>query len=118
MGAVFFALLFSVGAVMMQSIRERTPELAVLKALGFTDRGILFLVLAESLSLCVVAAAIGLGLATALAPAIQRLAGFDIHPGPVALLGLVLAAVLAIVTGLPPAIRGMRLQVVDALAGR
>ncbi len=118
MGAVFFALLFSVGAVMMQSIRERTSELAILKTLGFTDQGILFLVLAESLFLRLVAAAIGLGLAAALAPLIQRLAGFDIHPGPVVLLGLVLAALLAIVTGLPPAVRGMRLQVVDALAGR
>jgi putative ABC transport system permease protein len=118
MGAVFFALLFSVGAVMMQSVRERTPELAVLKTVGFSDNSILVLIVAESLLLCVVAAGIGLGLATALAPAIQRLAGFDIHPGPAALIGLLLAVVLAIVTGLPPAVRGMRLQVVDALAGR
>ena len=118
MGAVFFALLFSVGAVMMQAVRERTPELAVLKTLGFTDGGVLWLILAEALVFCVFSAAIGLLLAALLFPAIKRYAGFDIHVGPVLLLGLAVAAGMAVVTGLPPALRGMRLQIVNALAGR
>ncbi|HEY2708651.1 MAG TPA: FtsX-like permease family protein [Caulobacteraceae bacterium] len=117
-GAVFFALLFSVGAVMMQSVRERTPELAVLKTLGFTDTGILALVLAEVLMLCLVSAAIGLGLASLLFPLVKVSIGFDVKAGPVILVGFGLAVVLALVSGLPPALRGMRLSIVDALAGR
>jgi putative ABC transport system permease protein len=117
-GAVFFALLFSVGAVMMQSVRERTPELAVLKTLGFTDGGVMSLVLAEALTFCLVSAAIGLGLAALLFPVARQLIGFNVQAGPLMLAGFGLAVVLALVSGLPPAIRAMRLQVVDALAGR
>jgi len=116
--AVFFALLFSVGALMMQSVRERTPELAVLKTLGFTDRGLMGLILAESLTFCLVSAAIGLGLAAMLFPVARALIGFNIQAGPLMLVGFALAVALALISGLPPAIRAMRLQVVDALAGR
>jgi putative ABC transport system permease protein len=116
--AVFFALLFSVGALMMQSVRERTPELAVLKTLGFTDRGLMGLILAESLTFCLVSAAIGLGIAALLFPIAKQLIGFNVQAGPLMLTGLGLAVGLALVSGLPPAIRAMRLQVVDALAGR
>jgi len=116
--AVFFALLFSVGALMMQSVRERTPELAVLKTLGFTDRGLMGLILAESLTFCLVSAAIGLGLAAMLFPVARQLIGFNIQAGPLMLVGFALAVGLALISGLPPAIRAMRLQVVDALAGR
>lgn len=117
-GAVFFALLFSVGAVMMQSVRERTPELAVLKTLGFTDGAILALILAEALVFCVVSAAIGLGVATLIFPLIKLSVGFQAQVGPVLLIGLLLAGALALISGLPPAVRGMRLSIVDALAGR
>jgi putative ABC transport system permease protein len=117
-GAVFFALLFSVGAVMMQSVRERTPELAVLKTLGFTDAAILGLILAEALVFCVVSAAIGLGVAALIFPLIKLAVGLQVQVGPVLLIGLALAGVLALISGLPPAVRGMRLSIVDALAGR
>jgi len=116
--AVFFALLFSVGALMMQSVRERTPELAVLKTLGFTDRGLMGLILAESLTFCLVSAAIGLGIAALLFPIARQLIGFNVQAGPLMLVGFALAVGLALISGLPPAIRAMRLQVVDALAGR
>ncbi len=117
-GAVFFALLFSVGAVMMQSVRERTPELGVLKTIGFTDGAVMALILAEALVFCLVSAAIGLGLAALIFPLIKLTVGFEVHAGPVLLVGFALAAVLALVSGLPPALRGMRLSIVDALAGR
>jgi putative ABC transport system permease protein len=117
-GASFFALLFSVGAVMMQSVRERTPELAVLKTLGFSDRTVLGLILAESLTLCLFAAAIGLGLANLLFPIAKAAVGLDVSAGPLLLTGFAIAAGLAIVAGLPPAVRAMRLSIVDALAGR
>jgi putative ABC transport system permease protein len=115
---VFFALLFSVGAVMMQTVRERTPELAVLKTVGFTDQGVLTLILVESLVFCLFAALIGLGVASGIGPLARRLTGFEIKPGSILSIGLVFAALLAIAAGLPPAIRGMRLRIVDALAGR
>jgi putative ABC transport system permease protein len=118
MGAVFFALLLSVGAVMMQAVRERTPELAILKTLGFTDKGVLALVLAEALLFCLFSGVLGLALAAALFPVAKTLVGFAMQPGPVMALGLVAAVILALLTGLPPAIRAMRLQIVDALAGR
>ena len=51
-------------------------------------------------------------------PLIKLSIGFTVHAGPVLLVGLVLAVGLAIVSGLPPAVRGMRLSIVDALAGR
>ncbi|HEY3797973.1 MAG TPA: ABC transporter permease [Caulobacteraceae bacterium] len=117
-GAVFFALLFSVGAVMMQSVRERTPELAVLKTIGFDDNAILSLIVAEALVTCLFAAGIGLGLAALTFPIIRASIGFNVHGGPVLLIGLAMAVALALISGLPPAIRGRRLSIVDALAGR
>src|SRR6185369_17830771 len=67
-GAVFFALLFSTGALMMQAIRERRPELAVLKTLGFSDRNVMMLILTEAVVFCLAAASIGLAIATLLQP--------------------------------------------------
>jgi len=117
-GAVFFALLFYVGAVMVQSVRERTPELAVLKALGFTDRAILILIVAESLLFCIFAAMIGLLIAYVLFPLATSAIGFPLAPQGVVLRGLVLAIALALLSGLPPALRAMRLTVVEGLAGK
>jgi putative ABC transport system permease protein len=116
--AVFFALLLSVGALMMQSLRERGPELAVLKTLGFSGRRILALMLAESITSCVLAGVLGLAIAAALLPqASQLTAGAHMLPG-VAATGLGWALLLALIAGAAPALRGSRMQVVDTLAGR
>jgi putative ABC transport system permease protein len=120
LGAVFFALLFLTGNTMMQSMRERIPELAVLKTLGFTDQKVFSLLIAESLVLCVAAAFVGLALSYALflLPFIQgALQGVELSRGML-LPGLLVAAVLALIVGLPPAIRANRLQIVDALADK
>ncbi len=117
-GAVFFTLLFLTGNTMMQSVRERIPELAILKTLGYTDRGVLTLVLAESLLLCVLAAVIGLGLAWMAFPALKQFIGVATLPSSVVITGLAAAALLAVIVGLPPGLRAQRLQIVDALAGR
>lgn len=116
--AVFFALLFATGSSLMQSVRERIPELAVLKTLGFTDQGVLSLVFAESLLMCVLAALGGLGIATVLFPSFKDVFGTVRVPPAVIMEGVLLAALLAICTGLPPAWRAKRLHIVDALAGR
>src|SRR3954470_15082837 len=65
MSAVFFTILLVAGNTMAQSVRERTEELGVLKAVGFTNQLVLWLVICES---CLIACAGGLlGLAVALA---------------------------------------------------
>ena len=116
--AVFFTLLFLTGNTMMQSVRERIPELAVLKTLGYSDLGVLTLVLVESVLLCLVAAALGLGAAELLFPLLKSVVGEVRLPGSVLVAGTVVALVLAVATGLPPAWRAKRLNIVDALAGR
>jgi putative ABC transport system permease protein len=118
LGAVFFALLFLTGNTMMQSVREQIPELAVLKTLGFSDPMVLELVLAESLLLCVIAAVIGLALSFAALPIIkQGLQGVELSPRAL-IPGLGAAVLLALIVGLPPALRAMRLNIVDALADK
>jgi len=118
--AVMFTLLFLTGNTMMQSVRERIPELAVLKTYGFGNASILALVFGEALLLCVAAAGIGLGIAAALSPMIYRQigAGGMSFPLNVIWTGIALSAAVAIVSSLPPARRVQRLNVVDALAGR
>jgi putative ABC transport system permease protein len=117
-GAVFFTILILTGFTMSQAVRERIPELAVLKCLGFTDRTVLWLVLAEALLLCVLGAGLGMALASVITanlppqfPPIQPDARVWVF-----VLGAV--TVLASAVGLPPALRAMRLKIVDALAGR
>jgi putative ABC transport system permease protein len=120
LGAVFFTLLLVAGNTMMQAYRERVPELAVLKTLGFTDRRVALLVLAESLLLCGSAAAIGMLLASAAIPPIrsamaQFLAGLTLENVTLAL-AAVLAMALGVLAALIPAWRSARLSVIEALA--
>jgi putative ABC transport system permease protein len=117
-GAVFFALLFSVGAVMIQGARERTGEFAVLKTLGFGNAALAGLMLAESLLFCLIAAAAGLALSTLLYPVVVKAVSFNLPAGPVMWVGLGVAAVLALAVAVVPAWRVRRLSIVDALAGR
>jgi putative ABC transport system permease protein len=114
--AAFFALLFATGALMMQTIRERTPELAVLKTVGFDDRRVMMLILAEALVSCALGAAIGLTLAALLLPRARGFIGNIAHlPGVVVIAGAVCAILLALVSGAIPAWRGLKLQVAVAL---
>lgn len=119
-GAVLFTLLFVTANTMMQSVRERTSELAVLKTLGFSDSKVLTLVLIEALLLCVFAAMLGLALAYAvfMSPALRKLFGNFSMPVIVLGMGAGMALLLAFISGLPPAWRAKRLNIVDALAGR
>ncbi len=117
-GATFFVLLFATGALMMQSIRERTPELAVLKTVGFSDRRVMMLILAETLALCVGGAAVGLAIASRILPLARALIGIGSIPLVVVVTGFACAVALALAGGSIPAWRGLRLRVVDALANR
>jgi putative ABC transport system permease protein len=117
--AVLFTLLFLTGNTMMQSVRERTPELAILKTVGFSDRSVTVLVLIESVLLCVLAASLGLAAAAAVFPitAALGIVGAAL-PLEVVAVGLAIAVGLALASGLPPAWRAQRLVIVEALAGR
>lgn len=117
-GAVLFTLLFLTGNTMMQSMRERIPELAVLKTLGFTGKAVFVFVLFESILLCVFSAAIGLAFARLAFVGISAVIGIVSMPITVILTGVGIAIALAVASGLPPAIRANRLNIVDALAGR
>ena len=122
MGAVFFTLLLLTGNTMAQAVRERIPELAVLKTIGFSNRSILWLVLAEAILLVALGGLIGLGIAALIMPAVSAASGGMIQlPGVMAetwLVGLLLMLLIGVIVGLLPALRGMRLNIVDALAGR
>jgi putative ABC transport system permease protein len=116
--AVFFALLLATGALMMQSVRERVPELAVLKTLGFSDALVMALILVEAVVFCVFSAAIGLALASLILPQARTLIGITAMPGIVLAAGVGFAVALALIGGSVPAWRGLKLQVAEALADR
>lgn len=121
MGAVFFTLLLLTGNTMAQAVRERVPELATLKTLGFKDSTVLTLVMVESVLLIGLGGLIGMGLAALILPAIspKSMGMLPPHvPTPTWLVGIVLIVVIGIVVGLLPALRAKRLKIVDALAGR
>jgi putative ABC transport system permease protein len=119
--AVFFTLLLVVGNTMAQSVRERVPELAVLKTLGFSDGSVLRLVLAESLALCLAGGLVGLLIATMLGAMVEKGTGgqFQLRVDAfVWSIGIASILSMSIAVGLLPALRARRLKIVDALAGR
>ena len=118
MSAVFFALLFLTLNTTMESVRERTSELATLKTLGFRDTSILALVLAESITLFIVAAMTGLAGAAALFPLAKNFLGTAVLPMPVIVIGAVTAVIAAVLSGIVPAWRAKGLNIVQALAVR
>ncbi|MFC7301915.1 ABC transporter permease [Cognatiluteimonas weifangensis] len=122
MGAVFFTLLLLTGNTMAQAVRERIPELAVLKTIGFSNRSVLWLVLAESVLLVVLGGALGLATAAALMPMVSAASGGMLQLPTVMpqtwAVGLALMVAIGVLVGLLPALRAMRLSIVDALAGR
>ena len=122
MGAVFFTLLLLTGNTMAQAVRERIPELAVLKTIGFKDGSVLGLVLAESVLLVLIGGVLGLGLAAVLGPIVNAGSGGMVNLPPIGvnswLLGLALMVAIGLLVGALPALRAKRLNIVDALAGR
>ena len=120
LGAVLFTLLFLTGTTMMQSVRERIPELGVMKSVGFTDTTVLVIVLVEALVLCLVAAGIGLTIAAIAFPPVFQSMGLAAIPlgADVLVLGFAVAVALAGVVAFWPAWRAQRLSIAEALSGR
>ena len=118
LGAVFFTILLVTGNTMAQAVRERTGELGVLKAIGFTNGQIVSLVLAEACLLTVLGGGLGLGLAWLVISRGDPTGGLlpmFFFPTRDLLIGLGISVVLGIVTGIFPAYQAMRLRVADAL---
>ncbi len=122
MAAVFFTLVLLTGNTMAQAVRERIPELAILKTVGFTSGSVLALLLAESILLLVLGGAIGVLLAAVVAQGLEATLGFIFPPIASSIAvwarSLGLMVLIGVVVGALPAWRGLRLRVVDALAGR
>jgi putative ABC transport system permease protein len=122
MGAVFFTLLLLSGNTMMQAVRERTSEIALLKTIGFSARGVLAMVLAESVLLLVLGGVLGLALASAVIPAIAAGSGGMLNLPSVGAgswaSGLALMLAIGALVGALPALSAMRLDIVAALARR
>lgn len=117
--AVFFSMLLVTASTMAQAVRERTAELAVLKALGFSERMVFGMVLGEALAITLLGALLGLGfgwwMCEGLATSLSRfLPAFQLT-GEAIVLGAAAATVLGIASGVWPAWRAMRMRVVDAL---
>jgi putative ABC transport system permease protein len=116
---VFFTLLLVTGNTMAISVRERTAELAVFKAIGFSDRAVLFFVLAEALAISLFGGLLGLVLAVVAVPILSiwlsgMLPNLVLAP-KFLVLGLVLAIFVGFASGFLPGLGAMRLRIVNAL---
>lgn len=116
---VFFTLILVTGNTMAISVRERTSELAVFKAIGFSGRKILFFVLAESLAIALAGGLMGLLLAVVampvLANALSGLLPQLVLAPSVFGLGFLMAVTVGLASGVLPGVGAMRLQIVNAL---
>jgi putative ABC transport system permease protein len=118
LSAVFFTILLVSGNTIAQAVRERTEEIGVLKAIGFSNELVLALVLAESCLISALGGLGGLGLAwliTAGGSPVPGLLPLFYLPPHDLLTGVGLVVVLGVVTGLVPAVQAMRIGVADAL---
>jgi len=119
LSAVFFTILLVAGNTMAQTVRERLEEIGVLKAIGYTSRQVLGLVLAESMLLAGGAGLVGLGLAWSLIslqgdPTGGAFPVFFFPPADI-ILGVALALLLGLIAGAMPAMQAMRLETAVAL---
>lgn len=117
--AVFFTMLLVTANTMAQSVRERTSEIGVLKTLGFTNTGVLGMVLVESVLVTVIGGVLGLAAAWWLGvqfePVLRQYLP-DFHlPLDSILAGTAWMAALGLAAGAVPASQAMRLQIVEAL---
>ena len=121
--AVFFTIILLASNTIAQAIRERIPEFAVMKVLGFRSFTILCMVVGEAILLTSTAACLGLlcaqGLLSqldSLVPQLKQVGAINIT-FDIVFLGLIIALSIGVFVALPPAIKAMRLSIADALRG-
>jgi putative ABC transport system permease protein len=118
LSAVFFTILLVAGNTMAQSVRERSGELGMLKAVGFTNELVLALVLAESMVIAAAGGLAGLGLAllfTARGSPVPSMLPVFYLPKTAVAIGVAMIIGLGLLAGILPALQAMRLQVAVAL---
>jgi putative ABC transport system permease protein len=122
---VFFTLLLVAGNTMAQSVRERTGELGVLKTLGFSDRQVMQMVLGESYLLTLLGGGLGLGAIALLVANVDKLGELGnmietslptvYMPRDGLAVGVLLLVLVGFAAGAVPALKALRLNIVDAL---
>ena len=121
LSAVFFTMILLAGNTMMQSMRERIPEIGVMKTLGFSDLQIFIFVLGESLMLCGISAILGIALGSLV---VQMVVDSMAQQLPILLtadtiyFAIAVSIVFAVAVGLVPSVSAARMQIVDALRSR
>lgn len=118
LGAVFFTILLISGNTMSLAVRERTQEIGTLKALGFTDDKVLFVIIAESCLVTMLGGFLGLGLAwgiTTMDSPVPNMFPILIFTNSALITGIILVLVLGVAAGALPALAARRLRIADAL---
>jgi len=121
--AVVFALSLVTATAMAMSMRERTTEVAVLKAIGFSKQRVLAMVLGESFLIACIGGVLGIASGLGLLHLASSIpAAAIMFPFPISqlvgpwLFGLVgIAGAIGLVSGVVPAIRASQLSVIDGL---
>jgi len=118
--AVVFATLLVSANTMAMSIRERTREVAVLKTLGFTRRGVLLLFVSEAIALSAVAGALGATLGWmaiyGLTHSPQFFSFFPMKVTPeIWLVALFTSAIVGLLSAALPSYHASRINIVDGL---
>jgi len=120
-GAVMFAIMLVSANTMAMSVRSRTREVAVLKTLGFTSRRVLSIFITEAVALAVAGGVLGILVAIPVIAVMTRsFIGLGIPldmrvSPPAAMLSLMIAVILGIVSGYIPAQRASHMNIVEAL---
>lgn len=110
-----------VSNIMIVTVKERTTEIGIRRAIGATPRDILTMIMTESIVLTLVAGMGGITFAVLILQLIENAQQTD-NPGSVfqisfglAVGAALLLSVLGVIAGLAPALRAMKIKPVDAM---
>jgi putative ABC transport system permease protein len=119
--AVVFSLSLVAANAMAMSMRERTTEIAVLKAIGFSRRRVLAMILGEACSITFLGGILGVGIGCTVLQlmhqAMSQMFPFAIYEmiGPWLFYLLATSAGIGLVSGIVPAVRAAQMSVISGL---
>lgn len=121
LSAVFFTMVLLTMNTMIQSYRERIPELAVLKTIGFSNTKVAFFMIFEGLLLSGLSAFLGIAFGVVVTSGAQEMFGnlvFMYLELKTIIWGAIIAIALGLFVGIVPAVGANRLRIVNALHAR